>query len=328
MRTISCFSLGVLFLLVTACIPSGTSTPELTAITIQLGTTHQAIYSGFYAADQNGDYAREGLSVSFIEGGSNVDLVAPLLDNTAQFSMMGASALILERAEKQPVKAIATILRRDPVVFFSLAEANIIRLEDFVGKRVQVSVRLRPRLRAMLGYAGLNPDDVIEVNTGTFTDLYSGAVDVATGLITSSVLSARQAGYEVNIVYPDDYGVHFYSSTIFAADDLIATNPDLVTRFLRASLQGWTFAIENPQAIGPIVALYNPNADADFETASMTAYLPYINTGEDYIGWMKPEVWASMAKTMREQGELTSPLVITDVYTTQFIEQIYREANP
>jgi len=73
-----------------------------------------------------------------------------------------------------------------------------------------------------------------------------------------------------------------------------------------------------------MVAKYNPNASPAHETAQMTASLPLINTGEDHIGWMKPEIWAGMEKTLREQGALTKPLDVTQVYTLQFLQEIYK----
>jgi hypothetical protein len=72
------------------------------------------------------------------------------------------------------------------------------------------------------------------------------------------------------------------------------------------------------------VVLYNPAADAALETSKMTASIPLVNTGEDFIGWMKPEVWAGMEQTLREQGVLTGPLDVTQVYTMQFLEEIYK----
>ena len=319
---------SLFFLIASACSPSSNSTTDFIPITIQLGTSHQAIYAGFYAADQNGDYTREGLKVNFILSGANVDVAAPVVDGTAQFGIIGASGLILERAEGNPIRALATISRRDPVVFFSLANSGITHIEDFVGKKVYVTQRLSSRLHAMLSHAGISPDGVIEVNTATVADLYSGDIDVASGSIATSVLSAQQAGYDLNLIYPDDYGVHFYSAVVFSSDDYIAANPEIVIKFLRATLQGWAYAIENPQTVGDMVLKYNPDADKAFETASMIASLPYIDTGEDYIGWMKPEVWQGMVNTMSEEGDITTPLDSADVYTLQFIEQIYRETNP
>ncbi len=68
---------------------------------------------------------------------------------------------------------------------------------------------------------------------------------------------------------------------------------------------------------------YNPVADAALETAQMTASLPLVNTGEDQIGWMKPEMWAGMEKTLREQRVLSRPVAVTEVYTMQFLQELY-----
>jgi len=55
----------------------------------------------------------------------------------------------------------------------------------------------------------------------------------------------------------------------------------------------------------------------------MTAALPLINTGEDFIGWMKPEIWSGMEKTLREQKVITQTVDVSQVYTMQFIKEIY-----
>ena len=55
----------------------------------------------------------------------------------------------------------------------------------------------------------------------------------------------------------------------------------------------------------------------------MIAALPLVNTGNDFIGWMKPEVWEGMEKTLREQGVITQPVDTPQVYTLQFLQEIY-----
>ncbi len=317
---------AILLLLLSACTPAA-QTSNLIPITIQLGTTHQAVFAGFYAADQNGDYAREGLAVSFIESTPNSDLVTPLVDGRAQFGAMGASAIISQRAAGKPIRAIATILRRDPVVYFSLADSGIVHLQDFVGKTALVAPILRSRLYAMLATVGIDRNQVTLVDTGDYTGLYTGKIDIASGLITNTVLAAQRAGHPVNIIYPDDYGVHFYSTALYATDDYINANPELVTKFLRATFQGWTEVVENPQSVGELVIHYNPKANPAFESASMVASIPYVNTGEDNIGWMKPEVWADMLQTMRTEGEITAELDSKDVYTIEFIQKIYGDSH-
>jgi NitT/TauT family transport system substrate-binding protein len=315
----------VILVLLTACVSQKSPTPALTPVTVQLKYLHQAQFAGFYAADQNGYYTDEGLSVSFIEGGPTVDLLKPVLDGTAQFGITGAENLISARADGKPLRAIAVIFRRSPAVFMALADSGITRPQDFVGKTIQYNATTRFLLNAMLAKAGLSPNVYTEVNVGFDLEaFYSGRVQVWNAFLTNEVLTAQSAGYNVNVIYPDDYGVHFYSDTLFANDRTISSEPDLVLRFLRATLKGWTFVIENPNLVAPMVVKYNPNADLHHETAQMIAGIPLINTGEDHIGWMKPEIWAGMESTLREQGVITAPLDVTNLYTMQFLEDIYK----
>jgi NitT/TauT family transport system substrate-binding protein len=175
----------------------------------------------------------------------------------------------------------------------------------------------------MMANVGIMPDQYRVNGEADFAALYTGEVDVATGFVTTQVIQAEQAGYQLQIIYPDDYGVHLVSDVIFATDEFLAENPEQVARFLRATFKGWTYAVEHPDEVGALVLQYNPRADLAFETDIMVASLPLVNTGEDHIGWMKPEGWIGMEQTLRAQGVLTRSVPLTEVYTLQFLQEIY-----
>lgn len=311
-------------LLPTACKPAATPTQTLTQVTMQLSWTHQAQFAGFYAADTNGDYTAEGLEVTFIQGGPSISPFVEVAEGAAQFGVTSGDQLILARAEGKPMQGIATIYRRSPRVYIALAESGITRPRDFVGKTISVGAGGQALLGAMMRRVGISPNQYTVVeSTLSLEPFYAGEVQVRSVFLNNEVLTAQQAGYKLNIIYPDDYGIHFYSDTLFTTDNLIAKNPDLVLRFVRATLKGWTWAVENPTQVGPLVVKYKPDANSELEIAKMTTSLPLVNTGEDFIGWMKPEVWAGMEQTLREQGVLTNPLDVKQVYTVQFLEEIY-----
>jgi NitT/TauT family transport system substrate-binding protein len=303
---------------------STTAPPPLTRVSVQLRWTHDAQFGGFYAADQNGYYAAEGLAVTLVPGGPKVDPRTPVLDGASQISVAGADELILARAEGKPLRAVATIYRRSPLVFIALADSGITRPEDFAGKTIRVVPAQVPTLHAVTSHVGIRSSQYTEVVLPSDLALFaSGKVPVWGAYLNGLALTAQEAGYKLNIIYPDHYGVHFSADTVFTTDDSIAANPDLIRRFLRATLKGWTYAVENPTKIGPMVIRYNPKADPALEIAKMTSSLMLVNTGEDHIGWMKPEVWAGMEKTLRRQGVLTRPLDVTQVYTMQFLKELY-----
>ena len=140
----------VLILIITAYFPEAIPTSPMTSVTVHLGWTPQANPPGFYDADRLGYYAAEGLAVSFIEGGANISNPSPVLDGTAQFGVTGADDLILKRAQGQRVRALATIYRRSPVAYISLADSGIARPQDFVGKTIRVAPNLITSLHAMM----------------------------------------------------------------------------------------------------------------------------------------------------------------------------------
>ncbi len=298
--------------------------PPPTPITVQLSFLHQAEFAGFYAADQQGFYAAEGLQVSFQEGGPEVDFQAPVLDGSAEFGVSQPADLILARAAGEPLRSIAAIYRRSPIAFIALAETGITRPQDFAGKKIRSTKTLDLTLQAMTARVDLLPDQYETVYLPSDISLFaSGDVPVWGAFVNVFGLDVERAGYEVNVIHPDDYGIHFYGDILVTTDDLIARDPDLVLRFVRATLKGWTYAVEHPDAIGAMVATYKPDADRDLEIARMTASIPLVNTGEDFIGWMKPEIWSGIEQTLREQGLLDAPLDVTEVYTLTFLEEIY-----
>jgi NitT/TauT family transport system substrate-binding protein len=319
-------SVFLVLILLTGCTgsPSPTDAP-LTEITVQLQWIHQAQFAGLYAADQNGYYAEEGLAVTFVAGGPGVDGLSPLFEGSAQFGTATADQILVARSEGKPLQAFAVVYRRSPAVFMALKSTGITRPQDFVGKTIRTPAPNAPTLHAMMARLGISQDQYTEVDLPSDVDEFaSGRIPVWAAYLNALTVSVQRAGYEVNIIYPDDYGVHFYSDSLIATDDFIAKNPDLTLRFLRASLKGWIFAVENPEKIGLMILKYVPDADPELANAQMIASIPLVNTGEDLIGWMKPQVWADMEKTLREQGVLTAPLDVTQAYTMQFLEEIYK----
>ncbi|MBU0544924.1 MAG: ABC transporter substrate-binding protein, partial [Proteobacteria bacterium] len=133
----------------------------------------------------------------------------------------------------------------------------------------------------------------------------------------------RKNGMKLNLIWPGDYGVNFYSDTIATTDRLISENPDLVRRFLRASMQGWRDAIEDYREAVAVTLKYAQAKDSETQTAMMEAMLPLVHTGEDRIGWMKPEIWHAMYGTMLEQDLIEKPFEVDQAYTLRFIKEIY-----
>ena len=154
--------------------------------------------------------------------------------------------------------------------------------------------------------------------------MISGDIPVWGAYLTGLTVALQETGTKFNLIFPDDYGIHFYAGSVYATDDFLATHPDLVTRFLRATLKGWTLAVADPSEAALLVRKYNPNADIARELLRLRASQPIVNTGEDKIGWMRREVWAGMYEFLTAQHLITANLNVDDLFTDRFVTEAYK----
>jgi len=296
-------------------------------VTVQLKWIHQAQFAGFYVAEYQGFYEQEGLHVVFVPGGVGVDIFGAVTSGDADFSVVGADALLQRRSEGAPITAIATTYRVNPVVFVAFTDSGIESPYDFPGRSIAMSPGYDMAvLRAMLRNVGVDIE-TMEIIPYTYNDqaFIDGEIDITISFAAGSLpaLRANIGDRRLNVIWPNDYGVHFYSDTIIATDALVIGDPDLVLRFLRATLRGHQFMLANPETAIDATMPYAPVKDAAVQMQMLEASIPLIYTGEDQIGWMRSDVWEGMYRILSEYQILAAPFDVFEAYTMQFLEIIY-----
>lgn len=301
-------------------------------VRVQLKWVHQAQFAGFYVAREKGYYAKENIKVTFLEGGQGIDIAQRVVSGDADFGVLTPEFIYVQRSRGVPLTAIAAIYRRSAAVFVSLADSGIVRPSDFMGKTVAAGdpagsqKDLETQFHSMMKKLAL---DVSRVNIvpydPAYTAFYKGEVEVTPCYSTGGLIKMRRKGLKLNLIWPSDYGIHFYSDTLATTERLISEKPDLVTRFLRATLRGWQEAMEDYRQAVNITLKYAQAPDPELQTAMMEAMLPLVHTGEDRIGWMKAGVWQDMYGILREENLLAGPIDVNRAYTMQFLKAIYGE---
>jgi len=298
---------------------------SLDEVSVQLKWLHQAEFAGFYVAQEKGYYAEENIGPTLLPGGLGVDSLARVINGKADFGVAAPEQILVRRSQGEPIVAIATIYRYNPLVFIAMEDSGIKQPSDFIGYTAAVGASDGElQFAAMMRKLGF---DTSRVNIMPFdlhyAGFYGGVADITYVYSTVDLISMREQGYMVNLIWPDDYGIHMYSDTLFTTEAMIAQNPDLVTRFLRATLRGWNQAVEDPETAAAITKKHAIAAYAEFQNEMMKSSVPFIHTGEDHIGWMSAEAWEQMHGLLLEQGILAQPVDLQGVYTTEFLEKIY-----
>ncbi len=201
-----------------------------------------------YQAVEHGFYADAGMEVeirALIEGRTPVDIV---LNEKADyiFGVIESSFLLQAGVTESGIKAIAAMFQDSPLGWMSLHSAAIQSPADFKGKKIGIHATIEAvALDLVLNGAGLSHDHIETIEIGWDPAiLVEGKVDLMQCYYMDEFVHLQLlTGGTSKIILARDYGYHAYSQVIFTTEKMMAQNHDLVKRFLRASREGWKYAL-------------------------------------------------------------------------------------
>lgn len=223
-------------------------------VSLQLKWFHQFQFAGYYAAQQQGYYAEESLNVEIIEGGAGRPVIPRVLAGDVDFGV-GDSDLLKERLEGKPIVVCAAIFQHSPYIILSRADRGIRTPGDLAGKSVMVADnQALGQFSAMLMREGIDPGRVNFVpHTRRLDELIDGRVDAISAYASVEPVRLRALGVEPAVMRSLDYGVDFYGDTLFTTERHVELHPQRTEAFVRASLRGWVYAMNNREEIADYI---------------------------------------------------------------------------
>jgi NitT/TauT family transport system substrate-binding protein len=300
-------------------------------LNLSLKWIHQAQFAGHYVALEKGFYRDAGFDVNLIPFGKGDAPITAVTKGTSAFGLSGADEIILARSKGIPVRAIAVIYKINPVAAYSLKESGITKPQQFIGKTVGIEraddgsdVNVGYIYYAMMAKLGIDRSKVKEISIG-FDDkeLLAGKTDVSTGYIINEPNLVKEKRGAVNTILMADYGVNLYADVLFTSEDTIKNKPDMVKRFLEATLRGWQYAIENEEEAVDDVMKYATDTTREHQVNMLISSVPLINVGGTRLGWMEATSWDQAQKLMVQEKLLSKPITITEAYTMEFLQSVY-----
>lgn len=315
--------------LLSACTPQTpppTTNAPLTDLTVQLAWVHEYSSSPFYTAAQNGHFAAEGLQVAFSEGGFSsegmIDPISQVLDGGADIGMTSSAGLITARAAGQPVVGIGNIFQRSPLAVISLAESNILRPQDLVGRTVLVAQDAADdNLRAMLKLQQIDPDSITILPRTTFgiDPLLNGEADAIVAWVINEGVQVREAGREPNMMLFSDYGIDTYNFVVFTSEQMLQDRPEHVAAFMRALNQGIADVIADPDQAIEHTLVYSPDLDRDGQLTRLETSLPLIRPANTQIGAFDMEIWQLTQQLLLENNQIEAAIDLEQAFTSAFV---------
>jgi len=298
-------------------------------ITFGLDWKAEAEYGGYYQALATGLYQKAGLDVTIRQGGPQVNHTQLLLAGRLDFNITGNSFLALNFVKENiPFRTVAAMFQKDPAVLIAHPGQGNDSFAALKGKPIMISADTRVGwwnfLKAKFGYS----DSQIRPYTFNLAPFLADPKAIQQGYLGSEPFSIKQAtGVDPVVMLVADGGFKGYSSLIATSDKMITQNPDLVQRFINASILGWVSYLNGDASPGNALILKeNPEmtqALLDYGRSALKSngILQSGDAAKLGIGAMTSERWAEFYQTTTEQGLYPKDLDITKAYTLQFINK-------
>lgn len=283
-------------------------------------------HSYYFVALEKGYYKDANLDVNIVRGQGSSDAVKQVASGSAQIGFADTATLILSRAnDKVPVKLVAMVYDKAPHAIFALKESGISTPKDLEGRTVaDAAASSIPRMfGAYAKAAKIDADKVkwtVVASDAIAATLALGRADAVGYYTISEALLKKTAGSKelVKLVYADA-GMDFYSNGIIASEEVIKSKPDVVKRFVAATLRGLKDAIADPEGAAKILNKHHRQIDVDIGTAETKAVAGLVRSPADKIGHIEPSRMKSTVDLVSEAFDLKAPVNPSDVYVPGFV---------
>lgn len=312
--------------------PPGAPTPRprahfnwLFGFTIQANPSFPVI-----VAREKGFYEEQALDISwdFVTGSAGIRLIG-----TNQYQAGSVSdVLTVARfvTEGVPLKAVCQQGQATARAIAVKQGSGITRPRDFRGKKVGIKGgEPWTEYLAMLAHDGVDRSEVEEIPVGfSSVELVEGIVDVLPVFIGNEPFVLRtQLNTPVDLILPGDYGFPAVGTVMVANTDYLRDNRDEFIRFLRATMRGQEYMIENREEVLQMAVMYGGTATS----RAAHEYIYDISAEDmkhpDGVGWLSTDAWQENIDLLVELGILETPPSLDDLVDTSFMEEILRDGR-
>jgi NitT/TauT family transport system substrate-binding protein len=308
--------------------PAGAQT-ALDKVSFGTNWLPEAEHGGFFQALADGTYRSYGLDVTIVPGGPNDNNRMLLIAGKLDFFMAANTLMSLDAvANNVPLVTVAAIFQKDPQVFLTHPESKVTKLEDLKPLTLFVSKEgissYFQWLKSEYGFS----EEKVRPYTFNSQPFIADKQSAMQGYVTSEPFAVEKAAkFKPGIILLADYGFNTYSTLIETRRELTDKKPDLVQRFVDASIIGWYKYLYGDNTLGnALIKKLNPEMSDELLAYSLARMKEYgiVDSGDtlrDGIGAMTDERAASFFEKMVRAGVVRSDINFRNAYTLRFINK-------
>ena len=313
--------------------PTPAQSKGMRDITFSLDFIVLGRHSPWYVALDKGYYKQEGLNVKIIPGRGSASVINNVESGAAHLGFVDMPSLVVSRAKGSTIKMVAINYQKAPYAVFSLDPgANVTKPKDLEGLTLTTAPGsfVPAIIEAFMKEKGLDPAKLkydYAAPSAQIPMLASGkAQAINFFILTKPGISRMAKGQKksAKALFFGDFGLDLYSNGIGAKEDFIRKNPDIIRKFVRASLKGWKDTFSNPADAATRQKKYAKGLNKQVtieEIAILRKLAVTSDTQKNGLGWF------SSAKVLKNRNFMVKNAKVdpakapeaTDLYDLRFL---------
>ncbi len=308
------------------------ASPALAQDKVRFGTNWlaQAEHGGYYQAVADGTYAKYGLDVTIVQGGpqANNRLLLPV--GRIDFYMGGNMIQAFAAVEQNiPTIVVGAIFQKEPQVLIAHPGQGFDKFTDlkksnsiFVSKEGLASYY--QWMKAEFGFK----EEQVKPYTFNAQPFLADKQSVMQGYLSSEPYAIEKAaGFKPKVFLLADEGFDTYSTTIETRTELVQKSPDMVKRFVEASIIGWyNYLYGDNKLANAAIKKENPDMTDDKIANGIALMKEYGiadsgDTLKNGIGAMTDEKMKSFFDKMVKAGVVKASVDYKKSYTLDFVNK-------
>jgi NitT/TauT family transport system substrate-binding protein len=296
---------------------------SLTIVKLQADWYPQPEQGGFYDAIVKGFYKDEGLEVQILPGGPYISSEPLVASGAVQFGMTTSDHILESIANSnEPLVALGATMQHDPQGLLLRADSPVHTWTDLNGRTV--AVKPGSTWWEFL-VKKFHLDRVHEIPaTYSVANFLQDPNYIQQGFVTSEPYFAQKAGVPTRMLMNIDAGFDPYR-VFYTSTDFLREHPDVVAKFVRASVRGWRDYMNDSSAANAMILKLNPALSPDWMEYSYSALKKGgFVTGEDksgtQVGQLNAARWQNTYAQMLDLQVLKRQIEVNSAFTTQFLK--------
>ncbi len=300
----------------------------LDQVVLRINFTPWGMHAQYFGGRAQGFYKEEGIDLEIRPPAAGQQNEVFIATGREQFGLTNADAFVKARGSGLPIVAIMADEPDNPFSVITLKKSNITEPAKMKGMKLAwFQANVKGMLDPVLAKGGLTQSDIefVMVARGAEVQmLAAGQVDGLFGYSFGQALTLEERGFPVNVMPIRDYGVKFYGTVIYTNEALLKSNPDLVRRFLRATLKSLIWTRDHIETAMQEIVKVSPDRDLKLESRKLELIYGLYDS-PDYaqrFGWMNDDKWQSSINILASSGDLPKKPTPQQMYTNTFLAEL------